>query len=205
MTRDYKSSRRPAIKKRRRSHTSGKVGRRKSAHTPGWVWLLCGLGIGLAIAASTYFYLSPQSATLTAETTPVKKIVAKTPASKPKQTEPAVIKKPRFDFYTLLPAMEVVIPDSDIEAANRALPKAEKNLAYMLQTGSFRKAADADTMKAGLALLGIEAKIETAVINNNETWNRVRLGPFPDMQSLRPVRRQLKQNNIEFILLKIRI
>ena len=101
--------------------------------------------------------------------------------------------------------MEVVIPDSVIEQANRALPQHETNLAYVLQTGSFRNASDAETMKAELALIGIEADVETVVINDKDTWHRVRLGPFPSMKAMRPVRRQLKQNNINFLLLKIKI
>jgi cell division protein FtsN len=203
MSRDYKSSRRTSpVKKRRRVGSTSR--RRKSKRTPGWVWMLCGLGIGLIIAVATYYFMQPHSSapatantgTTTAAVEPV-----------PQDTKEIQIRKekPRFDFYTLLPKMEVMIPDSVIEQANRALPQHETNLAYVLQTGSFRNSEDAETMKAELALLGIEAGVETVVINDKETWHRVRLGPFPDMAALKPVRRQLKQNDIDFILLKMKI
>lgn len=200
MTADYKSSRRkaPAKKRRRAAHTP-----RRRKGTPGWVWLLCGLGLGLIIAVSAYFIARPPSAILAERT--AKHADNKKTDRKPTTSAPDAAKKSRFDFYTLLPKMEVVIPDSVIEQANRALPQHETDLAYVLQTGSFRNAADAETMKARLALIGIEADIETVVINNNDTWHRVRLGPFPDMAALKPVRRQLKQHDIDFILLKMKL
>jgi len=200
MTADYKSSRRkaPAKKRRRPAH---KPRRRKGM--PGWVWLLCGLGLGLIIAVSAYFIARPPPAVVAERT--VKHTDNKKTGKQQATPAPDDTKKSRFDFYTLLPKMEVVIPDSVIEQANRALPQHETDLAYVLQTGSFRNAADAETLKARLALIGIEADIETVVINDNDTWHRVRLGPFPDMAALKPVRRQLKQHNIDYILLKMKL
>ena len=199
MTRDYKTSRRksPAKKRRRIQRT---VLRRKG--TPGWVWLLCGLGLGLVIAIGAYFIARPGNTgnKPTTQHAEKKKDDKQTTTAVPDSGKPS-----RFDFYTLLPKMEVVIPDSVIEQANRALPQHEINQAYVLQTGSFRDQADAETMKAKLALLGIEADIETVVINDHDTWHRVRLGPFPDVAAMKPVRRQLKQHDINFILLKMKM
>ena len=203
MSRDYKSSRRTTSVKKRRPVSKAKPRRRRGKRTPGWIWLLCGLGLGLAIAVAAYIISRPP-------TTDTQHPAAKTttrpePDSQDSTDTRAVDKKPHFDFYTLLPKMEVVIPDSVIEQANRALPQHETNLAYVLQTGSFRNAADAETMKAELALIGVEADVETVVINDKDTWHRVRLGPFPDMTALKPVRRQLKQHDIDFILLKVKL
>ena len=203
MASDYKSSRRPVAKKRRRVSNKTRPRRRKSKLTPGWVWLLCGLGLGLTIAVVTYFLVQPETETAVAvKSAPKKAAQAVAPKTTAIKTED---EKQHFDFYTLLPKMEVVIPDSVIDQANRALPQHETNLAYVLQTGSFRNASDAETMKAELALIGIEADVETVVINDKDTWHRVRLGPFPSMKALNPARRQLKQNNINFLLLKIKI
>lgn len=172
--------------------------------------MLVGLGIGLAVAGGIYLYKQSGTAQRTATS---KQAVTKTKPAPP----PATSKKPgakqpdsgkqttSFDFYTLLPKMEVQIPDSAIEAANRDLPQAEDDLAYVLQTGSFRNAADAETMKARLALLGIEADVEAVVINDRETWHRVRLGPFPSLAAVNPVRRELKRHAINYILLKVRL
>lgn len=210
MARDYKSARRSTAKKRPRTSRAKKsTPRRKKRQTPGWVWMLGGLGIGLAVAVGVYIYEQANS--------PVKSAASKSPpkakpAQKPATATPDRTSEPkgsketsRFDFYTLLPKMEVLIPDSAIEEANRNLPQAETDLAYVLQTGSFRNAADAETMKARLALLGIEADIEAVVINDRETWHRVRLGPFPSLAAMNPVRRELKRLDIDFILLKVRL
>jgi len=205
MSRDYKSSRRSTPAKKKRRRVTRKPRRRSDRRSPGWVWMLCGLGLGLSIAVGSYFLMQAPTATAIVEKPVVKKTARAKPSSEKIKETKTESEKPQFDFYTLLPKMEVVIPDSVIEEANRALPQAATNLAYVLQTGSFRNAADADTMKAQLALIGIEADVETVVINDSDTWHRVRLGPFPDMTSLKPVRRQLKQNDIDFILLKMKI
>ena len=210
MPRDYKSSRSSTAKRRPRSNRARKsTPRRKRRQTPGWVWMLGGLGIGLAVAAGVYIY---EQASAPGKTADARQQPGARPAEKPvtarpdkKNTAEAGNETSRFDFYTLLPKMEVQIPESAIEEANRNLPHAEADLAYVLQTGSFRNHADAETMKANLALLGIEADIEAVVINDRETWHRVRLGPFPSMAAMNPVRRELKRHDIDFILLKVRL
>lgn len=168
--------------------------------------MLGGLGIGLAVAAGVYVYEQASAPVKTASSKPPPKTRPAQKPVTPKADKPEVDEAPsRFDFYTLLPKMEVLIPDSAIEEANRNLPQAETDLAYVLQTGSFRNAADAETMKANLALLGIEADIEAVVINDRETWHRVRLGPFPSLAAMNPIRRELKRHDIDFILLKVRL
>ncbi|MFQ5487987.1 MAG: SPOR domain-containing protein [Gammaproteobacteria bacterium] len=95
-----------------------------------------------------------------------------------------------------------ITPDK-LEEALRILPKAKKGGTYILQCGSFRDYDDADELKARLALLGIEAQIQTVVIKNGESWHRVRVGPLKGLAAVKPVRRKLKRNDINFVLLKI--
>ena len=189
MATDYK----PRAKKTRRKKKAGKT------VTPGWVWLSGGLLGGLLLGFGGYALLSVWHKP--AGTRPVPAQAA--PKSTAADSEAIEDDTPRYDFYTLLPKMEVVIPDSEIEAAERALPKRKKPLAYVLQAGSFREYGEADAQKASLALIGIEADIENVVINNNEQWYRVRMGPYADMDSVRAIRRQLKKNNINYVLLQI--
>jgi cell division protein FtsN len=126
------------------------------------------------------------------------------------------IPKPRFDFYTILPEMEVVIPDEELAAPEPAekqdptTPAATKTLktepgtAYILQMGSFRKHADADRMKARLALIGIEAEIQKVSINNNDTYHRVRSGPYSSQERLNTARRLARENNISTLVIKLK-
>lgn len=171
---------------------------------PGWVWLLGGLAIGLGVAG--YFYLQAQHRTPAAA--PAAQVPAPAAAPAAKHTEkknaspnPAATAKPRFDFYTILPEMEVVVP----EAQKSAQPNgADKNSVYLLQIGSFRNFAEADSLKARLALLGVESKIETVSSSDKEVWHRVRVGPYSDARELNKIRTRLLNNNINAILMQVK-
>ena len=93
-----------------------------------------------------------------------------------------------------------MIPESEIlEEQQRMAPK--ENVIYSIQAGSFRRYADADALKARLALLGIEAEIQS-VQGKEETWQRVRIGPFNSSRELNRVRNRLNSNNISSLVIK---
>jgi cell division protein FtsN len=133
---------------------------------------------------------------------------AKPQASRQREPEPAA-SRPRFDFYTILPEMEVVVPR---EASTPTPPPpgpepptaaAAARESYILQVGSFRKHSDADRLKARLALMGIEAEIQQVTINNKDTYHRVRSGPYSNRSNLDRVRTQLKREGIDSIAIKL--
>jgi cell division protein FtsN len=165
---------------------------------PGWVWLLAGLAIGLSVALYTYMKDRAQQ--------PAPPPVAQLPAPKPKPAAKAddVKKpaKPRFDFYTILPEMEVVVPDTRAKGGPGAA--VDKPGTYILQIGSFRSYAEADNLKAQLALLGVESTIEKVTNGNDDTWHRVRVGPTQDLRELNKIRTRLLNNNINPILLRVK-
>ncbi len=123
--------------------------------------------------------------------------------------------KPTFEFYTILPEMEVVIPDEELMAPESSTsegggavdapePTFADGISYILQMGSFRKYQDADRMKARLALIGIEAEIQKVSINNRDTFHRVRSGPYQSQRQLNAVRRLAKENNIASLVIKLK-
>jgi cell division protein FtsN len=128
--------------------------------------------------------------------------------------EPSSAPKPTFEFYTILPEMEVVIPDeeivtpegaSDRKAPSETAPTTQADGAsYILQMGSFRKHQDADRLKAKLALIGIEAEIQKVSINNRDTYHRVRSGPYHTQSQLNAVRRLARENNINSLVIKLK-
>ena len=71
----------------------------------------------------------------------------------------------------------------------------------MLQAGSFRNRADADALKAKLALSGLRAQI-TPVSVNGADWFRVRVGPFADLRTLDSTRQTLQADGISAIALR---
>jgi len=68
--------------------------------------------------------------------------------------------------------------------------------------GSFRNAAEAEQMKARLALLGSVATIQTVTVNS-QTWHRVRIGPFQGAREADEKRRMLSDNQIDTLVMKV--
>ena len=54
---------------------------------------------------------------------------------------------------------------------------------FLIQAGAFRGIAEAEALKAKIAMTGEIARVETAQINGN-TVHRVRMGPYPDASAL---------------------
>ena len=75
---------------------------------------------------------------------------------------------------------------------------------YLLQVGSFRKYEEADRLKAKLALIGLEAEIQTVRVASDENWHRVRLGPFSDRRTLRETRERLRRNQLDALVMRNR-
>jgi len=172
---------------------------------PGWIWLVCGLVIGgfLVLLAN----LEPGREDVK-RPQPEPKRTATTPA---KTSQPAQPSRPKYEFYTLLPESEVVIPPDALpppteqkpvspeEAARIDRERAEAALAgktppppplvsksttqFFLQAGSFRQTNDADRVRAQIILLGQNARIESGKVRE-ELWHRVLVGPFATREQL---------------------
>lgn len=163
---------------------------RSSNAVPAWAWLAVGIvaGIGIAMLIDIDgWYADKDQAPPVAE----------------KAEEPPV--KRSFDFYTLLPELEIVIPQEetgvpDKQPAQQTAPPTHKG-GYLLQAGSFKSHDDADGLKARLALLGIEANVQSVEVNNTQ-WHRVRVGPSSDRQALEQIRVRLRTQQIDTILMQ---
>ena len=107
----------------------------------------------------------------------------------------------------MLPEMEVAVPDHVL--ALETDPAAESggepsSATYIVQVGSFRQAEQADRLRAELAFMGLEAKVQTVSINGEQTWHRVRLGPYRDVTLLNEARSRLRENRMESMVLKVK-
>lgn len=122
--------------------------------------------------------------------------------------------KSRFDFYEILPGTDNATKSRESKqlegkaaepkpaAAAPASAAAGGPDVYYLQAGAFQTAADADNLKARLALAGIEAKVLTADLPEGKIWHRVRVGPLRGVDEVGRVRERLKQNQIDATLIK---
>jgi cell division protein FtsN len=154
--------------------------------------------------------------------------------------------QPRFDYHSILPEMEVVVPDEELIADRPpALPPppppqptqpqptpppgtaaapaprvqspsppppppkpaasaAKDGNSYLLQVGSFKSPADAERLKAKLALLGVSTSIQKVTINGKDTYHRVRAGPYRGKDAANQARSLLSRNGLESMAIKLK-
>ncbi len=182
--------------------------RKKRKPVSPWLTLLAGLSTGLFVAFLVYIKMQPagQHPVAAGMQTPAPEVTRQT-ALEPRKEKQAVIPpppKPRFDFYTLLPEMEVVIPEQEIQGKTEAgIKQVEQPGTYYLQVGSFRSREQADRFKAELILLGLETSIQTVTINNTDTYHRVRVGPYQQLDMLNKTRLLLNKQGVDSTLIRI--
>ena len=191
MSKDYKAS-----DKRR----SGGGRRNGSSLLAG---ILIGLVMGLGIALGVAWYINKMPNPFSSRA-PTKTEAPKPPL--PPQTArvedkaPKAEDKPRFDFYKILPGDDTEKQAKDTKKGSTPAGRE----AFFLQAGAFQNAPDADNLKARLALLGIEANIETSAVPDKGVWHRVRIGPYTSVEELNQTRDTLKQNGVQTTLIKQR-
>ena len=195
---------------------------------PAWIWL--GIGVLLGLTLSALVLVKDWAPMLRKKNLPQ----PNAEATAPKESESAVAdeaaKKPAppkksFDFYSVLPEMEVVIPDAELSAKARAEQQrqqaamAQSQTAntnattpapptstegggrYVLLAGSYGDPKAADEAKAKLALLGVVAKVQSITING-KTWNRVMVGPYANASDTEAAKKSLADNGVKAIPMK---
>ncbi|MBI5450116.1 MAG: SPOR domain-containing protein [Gammaproteobacteria bacterium] len=196
-----------------RDYSKRASGKRASKKKRGrvWLWWLLGgavLGIGTLIGYGSYLLKQEQPPPATAAAPVHKPAIAKQAApgkdgGKPGgQTPPQAaqaLPQTQYDFYTILPKMEVRPPET---SGGRAATPAER-YRYFMQAGSFRRTSDAEAMKAQLALLGIQSTVQHSETQNG-VWYRVRLGPYNEWAPVRHNSYLLRRNKIDFTIQKVK-
>jgi cell division protein FtsN len=191
---------------------------------PAWVWL--GIGVLLGLTLSALVLIKDWAPMLRKKNLPQPNVDATTPHESDQAVADEAAKKPappkkNYDFYTVLPEMEVVIPDAELSAKARAeqqrqqqgaaqtpaagttaVPATGDNGAhYVLLAGSYTEAKAADEAKAKLALLGIVAKVQSITING-KVWNRVMVGPYANASDTEAAQKTLSDSGIKAIPMK---
>lgn len=130
----------------------------------------------------------------------------------------------RFEFYGILEGKQPVAPGNAAPGqaapaqppgqavSGQAIPGAPvasvvearpaPNEIFFLQVGAFQKAADADNLKAKLALSGLEASVQEVSIPDKGTMHRVRVGPFRDPDEMNRARALLAQSGVQGSVIK---
>jgi cell division protein FtsN len=164
--------------------------------------IFIGLILGLCIAVAVVWYMNKTPIPFLNRAKPPEKAAEPGKAlAKPDEKTTQQVEKPRFEFYKILPGAEEPVTEQQIKQATKPGAPAEN---YLLQAGSFQNPADADNLKARLALLGVEAGVEPINLAEKGTWYRVRVGPYSKVDEINRVRQTLAQNGIEATLVKIK-
>ena len=175
-----------------------------------WLSFLTGLGIGLVAAIVVYLWTQrPHNRPASPASEPAAASAPSEEVAAP-PVESEQLSLPKFDFYKILPEIEVKVPDEELtEAQNGESPatsateQEEIGTAFILQVASFQDFDDADQSKAQLALQGVQATIQRVVINGQDVWYRVHVGPFPKLTDAQQTRARLAQLGINAIVLKL--
>ncbi|HEX4481408.1 MAG TPA: SPOR domain-containing protein [Rudaea sp.] len=194
---------------------------------PAWVWLGIGVLLGLAISATVL--IKDWAPMLRKKNLPQPNAEATAPKESEQSVADEAGKKPAppkkaFDFYYVLPEMEVVIPDAELSAKARAEqqrqqqltaqaqnptstptapppPSTDPNARYALLAGSYGDSKTADEAKAKLAMLGIVAKVQSVSVNG-KTWNRVMVGPYASASDTEAAQKTLSDAGVKAIPMK---
>ncbi|KXX66275.1 SPOR domain-containing protein [Marichromatium gracile] len=185
MTRDY-----------RRSGATRPSPKRQQSRSCVW-WFLFGALLG-AFGASLYWMPEPEVGAESGGRA--------APASRP------VPVQPDFQFPTLLRDAEVEIetdappppppaprpqpeppPQPQTPPPSASLERPAATGGYVVQAGSFKRNADAETLRAELGLLGLSSRIERVTLDSGAVYHRVRLGPYANKADAERVRAQLQR------------
>ena len=159
-----------------------------SHSVPSWVWLFTGVATGLFLAFLYY---------LAGIQTPTEDNKTQTSISQRHSSTPNTPKAPAFDFYNVLPDVEVNTTQGRGQISNKTTDD-KTAVEILLQAGAFTLPKDADKRRAELLLLGLNVNIE-AVNIKGKTYHRVQVGPFNSGNTLDNAKHLLKQNGIEHI------
>lgn len=200
MSRDRKPARKPARSAARSPARSG---------GGTLIGIFIGLIFGALIAAGAAWYFTRANPFQAMPAPPPRASTAdQPPAALPGKPGDRPVVKQDFEFYKILPQGEgsssststtvtPAAPTKEKAAAKapvpvkEAAPKPVERL--YLQIGSFENPAEADNLKARLALAGIEASGQRVQLADGRTVHRVRIGPFASPEEMNPARSRLAE------------
>ncbi len=179
--------------------------------------ILIGLLMGAVIAAMAAWYFM-RAAPVRAPEVPPRTLPqvapggeAPAPIALPGKPGDRPVEKPQFDFYKILPEGDAAklngskpppAPTPGAEADKTAGGSVASGEKLYIQVGAFEDPAEADDLKARLALMGIEARAQRVEIPDKGTLHRVRIGPYSQAEQMNAVRAQLAQAGIPVAVVK---
>jgi cell division protein FtsN len=205
----------------------------RAAGLPGWVWLVAGLSMGLVVACIVYIGRPTQPMPMApaggAGGDGGERKIAKTKVEIPPVEEPrfdfytllekeqvVVPGESRPRPPTQKPARPIAPPSPPSPVPNGGVaavtpgtiapvpatspPGATR---YLVLAGSFKESANAEAHRAKLALVGVEARIETVGTQDGVTLHRVRIGPANSLEQAESIASRLKGQGFDSRVVKM--
>ncbi len=126
----------------------------------------------------------------TASTPTLPAPISETPTATPNASPAA----PKNDNVAVTPK-----PDSGNTGTAKSAPASAN---YLLQAGAFGASGDAETVKAKIAMLGLNARVESAQIGDKTVY-RVRMGPYGSASELADAKAKLAVGGLQAMAVKI--
>ena len=186
-----------------RRMTEGKAPRRARGGT--LLGVLIGFALGVAVAGVIAFFFTKTPNPFEGKS--VRGDVASPHLSSVERELAKQGERPRFDFSKILPGTEerrvpkeesapAPAGDKSTPAAQASAQPPDKGGKFFLQAGAYQNVADAEDQRAKLALMGIEASMQSVTLPDKGTLNRVRLGPYSSADEMNQVKADLTKRGI---------
>jgi cell division protein FtsN len=188
--------------------------------------IIIGLLLGLGIALGVAFFVNKQKSPYVDRINHPIEGIEKPASAKledPKPVDPsakpvagASTDKPRFDYHQILSDGKEATPKIDknqkliVNPAPMAAQPIEKAVVeepgtkYYLQVGAFNSSTDADNLKARIALIGLQAEVKAATLQDKGVMHRVRLGPYKTHDDMSRARDELTQSGLPSSVITIK-
>ena len=183
--------------------------------------LAFGLVVGVLISFGVVWYLNktPLPFVDKVGSKPETKANGDAPIALPGKPGDKPVEPRKFEFYDILegkksatPGTAPAVPPASTSQATAkpaetkpAEPKpAAPSAGLFLQIGAFQKTADAENLKARVAMMGFEASVQSAEVPDKGTMHRVRTGPFATPEQMNQARTQLSQNGIPATVVRVK-
>ena len=170
----------------------------------GWLGVMYGFAAGLAIAGIVFIKdHRPDAQIARIAKAEKKKSHGNDPPDSEAGDSSAEEPAKSYAFYDMLPKFEVVVPEKekDVRPDIKSVPETRRGT-YVLQAGSYKNFADADRVRAQLALQGIESKVQKVSVDN-DTWHRIRIGPISKLDELNRLRQILRKADVDVLVVRV--
>lgn len=173
------------------------------------IGLVIGLGIALTVAMvitkTPIPFVDRSGHQKAAKPSAAKPVDPNQPLYGRRVTPPAEVAPPP---NTAAPDVRIAPPGAGAPIVEQSLPTAESEPVtgekwdYYLQAGAFSQLNDAESMRAKLALLGVEASISERQADTGLLY-RVRAGPFDGQEGMNRMRAKLSDNGIDVAVVRM--